>query len=295
VLVVINAHAEGKAALVREGYAHQLRKVRELHGRERPQLPARPPLDAGTLDIEVVFDEATDAEVYNAAAMQTEQQLKRRANVMTVAAEAADQLGDDASDEPLDPDWVARFFTYAQDVSREELQKLWGKLLAGEVCRPGGVPLRTLEILRNLSVDEAGMIQRLATVVSANGVYLHCAAGMPAHDLRRLEEAGVLVQGEHINFHTDVPKAELRANPFKENRGEARVPYRDGRTLVVNTTHADVTFVPIWRASAASIPLLNANRVRTDPTYLSQLVRELNEAHKNATAKLEGSAPEISG
>ena len=81
---------------------------------------------------------------------------KRLTNAREVAIAAAKELGDmEVPNHTPDPDWTARFFDDAQDVSSEELQKLWGKILAGEIKSPGQTSLRTLSILRNMTQREA--------------------------------------------------------------------------------------------------------------------------------------------
>ena len=83
------------------------------------------------------------------------QTKKRLMNVGAIAGHAAEELKDkEVPDHDPDPDWIARFFDGAQDVSSEELQKLWGKILAGEVKLPGQTSLRTLSILRNMTQKE---------------------------------------------------------------------------------------------------------------------------------------------
>ena len=66
------------------------------------------------------------------------QERKRQLNIASVVMQAANQLGDKgvANHEP-DHDWTARFFNDVQDVSSEEMQALWAKVLAGEVERAG--------------------------------------------------------------------------------------------------------------------------------------------------------------
>ncbi|MYF37096.1 MAG: DUF2806 domain-containing protein [Synechococcus sp. SB0678_bin_12] len=93
------------------------------------------------------------SEIQNAMEFQAK---KRLMNVGAIAGHAAEELkGKEVSDHDPDPDWAARFFDGAQDVSSEELQKLWGRILAGEVKSPGQTSLRTLSILRNMTQKEA--------------------------------------------------------------------------------------------------------------------------------------------
>ena len=91
-----------------------------------------------------------------------EQERRRQCNLEAIGFGAALLLPPGSvSDEPVDADWIARFFGSAQDVSAPELQRLWSGLLAGEVARPGAFSLRCVEVLRNLSLVEARMFEGL--------------------------------------------------------------------------------------------------------------------------------------
>ena len=67
------------------------------------------------------------------------------------------------ADQDPDHDWTARFFNYMQDVSSEEMQSLWAKVLAGEIERPGSISIRSLSILRNLDQATAKLFQKLSS------------------------------------------------------------------------------------------------------------------------------------
>ncbi len=85
------------------------------------------------------------------------QGIIKQLNIENVTAIAAEELKNEneISDEPVNQDWANRFFNIVGDVSDEEMQTLWGRILAGEVKQPNSYSLRTLELLRNLSKTEA--------------------------------------------------------------------------------------------------------------------------------------------
>ena len=84
------------------------------------------------------------------------QTQKRFKNIRQVVRGAARELeGVEVEDHKPNPDWSARLFQDAQDVSSEQLQKLWSKILAGEVQNPGQTSLRTLNVLKNMSQQDA--------------------------------------------------------------------------------------------------------------------------------------------
>ena len=91
---------------------------------------------------------------------------------------AEDELKNDPSPAPdvsVSDDWLLRWRDYAAGVSSDELQSIWGKVLAGEVKAPGRYSLRTLEFLKNLSQEEAVSIEKLAAFVFNNAIYYSLA------------------------------------------------------------------------------------------------------------------------
>ena len=77
-----------------------------------------------------------------------------------MVGQAALELGDkDVQDHEPDHDWTARFFNDVQDVSSEEMQLLWAKVLAGEVERPGSTSIKTLGIPKNLDKATATLFR----------------------------------------------------------------------------------------------------------------------------------------
>lgn len=102
------------------------------------------------------------------------QEAKRLANIGSVVAKAAQALGDrEVQDHEVDHDWTARFFNDVQDVSSEEMQQLWAKVLAGEVDRPGQFSLRTLDALHDMSVGEAKLFAEACNYVAAERMIIY--------------------------------------------------------------------------------------------------------------------------
>lgn len=55
----------------------------------------------------------------------------------------------------IDDDWLNVFERYAEDASTERMQRLWGRVLAGEIRRPGRYAIRTLRFLSEFSQKDA--------------------------------------------------------------------------------------------------------------------------------------------
>lgn len=85
------------------------------------------------------------------------QEAKKQLNIESITSYTAEFLKDEppVTDEPIDEDWKNRFFRIAEDISTDEMQALWGRILAGEIKQPKSYSLRTLETLKNLNKREA--------------------------------------------------------------------------------------------------------------------------------------------
>ena len=141
------------------------------------------------------------------------QELKKQHNIEAVTGYAAEELKDEksVSDEPLDEDWTTRFFRIVEDVSNEEMQALWGRILAGEIKQPQTYSLRTLELIRNLSRSEANTFTKVANyaISYGNRNYLFKGKGeralddmfkIPYGEIASLMEVGLIQPGEFVNL-----------------------------------------------------------------------------------------------
>ena len=93
------------------------------------------------------------------------QEMRRQENIESIFNKAATDMPDEVSEDSVDLDWISRFFTECQDVSNEELQKLWGRLLAHEVAAPGGCSRKTLSILQQMSMEDARLFRSFCSFV----------------------------------------------------------------------------------------------------------------------------------
>lgn len=121
-------------------------------------------LDEDTLQNELTLEERTQKRLEF-------KEQKHQNNIENITQKAAQNLEseDEVSEEPVDEDWTARFFSYAEDISSEEMQELWARILAGEIKRPKSYSLRTLDILRNLSKEEAEVFIKFASLCIKSG------------------------------------------------------------------------------------------------------------------------------
>jgi hypothetical protein len=103
-------------------------------------------------------------------------QIRKQLNKGKVVDAAAEQLAEEqpqpAAEEQqaagagpapdLDEDWLNTFERFAEDASTERLQKLWGRVLAGEIKSKGTYSKRTLRFIAELDNQAASSCQEVA-------------------------------------------------------------------------------------------------------------------------------------
>jgi hypothetical protein len=136
--------------------------------------------------------------------------VRKEISIAKAVLFAEEELAEDQSEpteEPISEDWLLRWRNCAANVSSEDLQILWGKILAGELKNPGRFSLRSLEFVKNLSKREAKLIEKIAPFVIENFITKeilewskqekNCPVDnrIQEIDLIELEELGILNRG----------------------------------------------------------------------------------------------------
>ena len=151
--MIAKAQLEVRNTLATQGEAESLKMIAKAQLEVRNTLVSQDSTFTGDLDISSTINQRLQF-----------QQEKRQKNIEFVVQQAALQLGDKSvPDSEPDHDWTARFFNDVQDVSSEEMQSLWVKVLAGEVERAGNTSIRTLGILKNMDQATARLFRILCS------------------------------------------------------------------------------------------------------------------------------------
>jgi len=155
---------------------------------------------------------------------------------------AEEQLATDPQTPPdreVDEDWLFAWRDYAGRVSAEDLQRLWGSVLAGEVKSPGKYSIRTLEFLKTLSKPEAEVISKLARyaidgrIARAQKQFLD-EKGLSFGLLLRMQEMGIVSGVEAVGLNTQyktVVEGKF-ARPLLSN-GKALIVEHDDPTKIL--------------------------------------------------------------
>lgn len=204
---------------------------------------------------------------------------KRLANARTVLEAAADELGDkEVDDHEPDLDWTARFFDHVQDVSSEDMQKIWAKILAGEVESPGRTSLRTLDTLRNMTRRDAEMFRDICQFVIENEFIFYSNS---AKDLSGLT-TGILLHLQGCGL-VDYQANRERTQPWK-NSGYIVLYYSNGALKITGNGTSDTPLgIPALRLTAAGRDLAKLSPQPMSMEYL----RTFAEFLKSKNCRLE--------
>ncbi len=139
------------------------------------------------------------------------------------------------TEEPVDTDWMTRFINISQDISNAEMQILWSKILSDEVVKPNSYSLRTLEVLRNLSSNEAKLFSRFVNLsVKISGSF------RVINDDKYLSENNISLEDINLLKELNLINTDLS---YSIHPGEKLIiPYYDKVMFVNNGTQNDLSF-----------------------------------------------------
>lgn len=169
-------------------------------------------------DIEIIYvdgrmharERTPEVLAYRAEQRQLAEAIRQEQNLENVIEMAANEIAlandNKVSDKSIDDDWIARLFQIAKDVSSEEMQLIWGKILAGEIAQPGSFSLKTLDVIRNLTKEDAEAFQKVMPLVMRDRTKYFITSSseilsrlnIDYETLLRLDECGLLGINETI-------------------------------------------------------------------------------------------------
>ena len=201
---------------------------------------------------------------------------KRLANAKAVLEVAADELGDkEVDDHEPDPDWTARFFDCVQDVSSEDMQNLWAKILAGEVESPGRTSLRTLDTLKNMRKLDAELFKGISNLVIQQDCvffdesYFKNFDALNFSKLIHLQDCGLVVIQSFLT----------RQITLGENKEQA-LTYQNSALLIAGDQEApEVVGIPVALLTTAGRELIQIIECTPHWDYLRTFSKFLQSKH----------------
>lgn len=200
-------------------------------------------------------------------------ELQRQTNLEAIAEAAIKQLPNQVSSEPVDEDWRTRFFDIAENISNSKMQELWGKVLAGEVAKPGNYGLRTLDVLRNLSQHEAQLFQKIRGlvfsdehIIKIDGLNSLENYNIKYADLLELRAAGLVHESDSLNITLSVDPSD---NQFFINN--------NGLWILFTCPVAPKVSFAAFKLTGAGMELISLIEPDANMSYLNDLALSLKQ------------------
>jgi len=114
----------------------------------------------------------------------------------------------------IDEDWMARFVGYAENVSNEDAQRLWARVLVKESASPGTFSGAALRTISELDRGKAARFQRVSELSFGNVIprSLIGTSGPVFSDVRLLIDDGLISGSEGSQFAKPLTTSERRVD-----------------------------------------------------------------------------------
>lgn len=214
-------------------------------------------------------------------------ELNRQKNIDNINFIAAEQLTQEkeVSEEPLDDDWINRFFRIAEDVSNDEMQSIWGRILAGEVKRPKSYSIRTLELLKNITKEEAQVFNKFGQIGLLSGVnhfvydpdsgkFLESEFDISFADKLILSEVGLISTKDNL---------ELTFKALDKEPGSSLIFHGDKAMQINREIGAPIVKIQVIIFSKAGAELLQLLKQSNNMNYINKL----GQVFKNNKVKVK--------
>lgn len=207
-------------------------------------------------------------------------EVEGQLNVESIAELAISALPPAVSSTPVSADWRRKFFQEAEGICEENMQLLWGKVLAGEVTAPGSYSTRTLDTLRQLSKTEAELFRRACAIAMADGWVaipngdINSALkpfGLTYGDILSLRDAGLVLDGDVL--HKDFSQG----GRFTDENSRTAKLVNNGVFIELSGPAAAVIKIPALIFTRAGQELQRLNDVKETAPYLSALAVGLRQ------------------
>jgi hypothetical protein len=210
-------------------------------------------------------------------------QIQKQHNIESVIGKTALELeGKDANiAEEVDKDWLNRYFNIVEDISDEELQNLWARILAGEILKPKTNSLRLLDFLRNTSREELDILLKVMPFIAEKYIFnelnILSKYGISYELILKLDEWGVLNSSGLTRAKADIEPNQT-VNIFEND------------TLILfakNESQSKLNFsLPTFNITEIGRSLLRLSRESLNISFIKEIITALTKNYKKIVFSL---------
>ncbi len=204
-------------------------------------------------------------------------QIQKERNIESVIGKTALELEGKEADinDEVDKDWLNRYFNIVEDISDEDMQNLWAKILAGEILKPKTNSLRLLDFLKNTSRDEFNTILKIMPLISGDVIFQELDI-LKKYDisyglLLKFDELGILNSDGLTNLNIEV-----------ESKHKLEVMKTDEVELIVlnNSPETIKIELPIFSVTGIGLDLLRLSNTALNYDFLREALTILSKEYK---------------
>lgn len=202
-------------------------------------------------------------------------QVNREAVAVAMIDDLRNQPGNEPVDLPdsdceIDDDWLNVFERYAEDASTERMQKLWARVLSGEIRKKGKYSMRTLRFLSEFSQGDALNFADFCNSVFGDIAPTKLIKPDDKKDIRNLiymEAAGLIQGASGLGLSFSITLSDQGAGSLKEGnlailfRGEPNTKIEANVSALTPLGQELLSLLPTRDARAAARNVANSLRV----------------------------------
>ena len=209
------------------------------------------------------------------------QEMKKQEKIEKVIKIAENELlaTEDVEDRDaeVDEDWLIRFFNSVQDIGNERMQLLWGKVLAGEIKKPGTYSLRCIDTMTKMTQEEAQVFEELSSfMIEYHGTWailndeeINEKHAIDYRKILMLDECGIIDSNGMMSITITV-----------QENSDFRLIY--GMKLLRFPAQEEIKLtVPIYKLTRIGHELLNVLTPKINQDYFWDIALFLSKQNKN--------------
>ncbi|MCS2155764.1 DUF2806 domain-containing protein [Scandinavium sp. H11S7] len=202
-------------------------------------------------------------------------------NIISCARHAAIELENSTTptDKEISKNFFNRWREEAKLVDDDYAQSIWGRILAEEIRQPETISLRTLDVLKNLSMAEANLFDKMGNYV-VFGSSLVTGGHITEFEIRTLVDAGLVVFAGM--YRTD--KWKTTRLTYKGKNPQPGHYFDFNSTLFFSgdlpkDENLSLTFIPLTEQGRAIYRIASRNN-SWDPSLMAMAAFEANKKLK---------------
>ena len=135
------------------------------------------------------------------------------ANIEKISNRVKEKLVSEQLNDLPSPAFIKKYLEEAKNIADEDIQNVWAELFVYETKNKGSIKLRTLEVLKNMTIDEADLFKEISKFIARLPGYAYffndCFKNVvKLIDITKLADIGIFKQAYTLSWNPTIKKDE---------------------------------------------------------------------------------------